>query len=425
MSSTKDLNIVVLGASWAGLGATHYIMKHVLPTLPTRNGEKYHVYLVNPSDDFFFRIAAPRAVASSQLMPTSKFFFPIGPGLEQYDSSKLTFLLGTAADWDTTARTVTVKSTDGKEQSLPYHALIVATGTHSSSALWSLQHGGGAEETKSALAAAEARLKTAKSIFIGGGGPVGVETAGEIGEVLNGSPGWFASGPPKNQKALITVSTDKEKILPALRPAIAEKAERFLARVGVAVKKNARVESAEPNKDGTTTVTLSTGESLTVDVYINATGVTPNTDFVPKNLLNEKGYIQTNGATLRVDEAGPRVFALGDVGTYTRGGVMDLDSSTPVVMTNLSRDLHAFAEAGGEKLDAKAEGADREYKPNLKETQLVPIGQSKGVGSVFGWKLPSFMVWLIKGREYFTNTGPALVDGTKWKKASGWKAKEV
>lgn len=94
-------------------------------------------------------------------------------------------------------------------------------------------------------------------------------------------------------------------------------------------------------------------------------------------------------------------------------------------MTNLSRDLHAFAEAGGEKLDAKPKGPDREYKPNLKETQLVPIGQSKGVGSIFGWKLPSIFVWLIKGREYFTNMGPPLVDGSKWKKESSWKAKEA
>ncbi|KAL1636399.1 hypothetical protein SLS58_009818 [Diplodia intermedia] len=423
MSSTKDLNIVVLGASWAGLGATHYIMKHVLPTLPTRNGEKYHVYLVSPSTDFFFRVAAPRAVASSQLMPASKYFFPIGPGLDQYDSSKLTFLVGAAADWDPASRTVTIRS-DGKEQHLPYHALVVATGTRSPSALFSLQHGS-SEETKDAIKAAEARIKTAKSIFVGGGGPVGVETAGEIGEYLNGSPGWFSSGPPKNQKALITVSTADAKILPVLRPALAEKAERFLKRVGVVVKKNARVEGTEANKDGTTTVTLSTGEVLTVDLYIPATGVAPNTEFVPKHLLNDRGYLQTNAATLRVDEAGPRVFALGDVGTYSRGGIMDLDASTPVVMTNLSRDLHAFAESGGEKLDAKAKGADREYKPNLKETQLVPIGQSKGVGSIFGWKLPSFMVWLIKGREYFTNTGPPLVDGTKWKKESSWKNKEM
>lgn len=425
MSSTKELNIVVLGASWAGLGATHYIMKHILPTLPTRNGEKYHVYLVSPSSDFFFRVASPRAVASSQLMPHSKFFFPIEPGLKQYDSSKLTFLIGAATAWDTAARTVTVNSSaDGQEQSLPYHALIVATGTRAPSPLFSLQHGG-SEETKNALKAAEERLKTAKSVFVGGGGPVGVETAGEIGEALNGSPGWFASGPPKNQKVVITVSTDKAKILPVLRPALAEKAERFLARVGVTVKKNARVESTEVNKDGTTNVTLSTGEVLTVDVYIPATGVTPNTEFVPKQLLNERGYIQTNSTTLRIDEAGPRVFALGDVGNYTRGGIMDLDTSTPVVMTNLSRDLHAFAEAGGEKLDAKPKGPDREYKPNLKETQLVPIGQSKGVGSIFGWKLPSIFVWLIKGREYFTNMGPPLVDGSKWKKESSWKAKEV
>lgn len=425
MSSSKELNIVVLGAAWAGLGATHYIMKHVLPTLPTRNGEKYHVYLVNPSSDFFFRVASPRAAVSSQLMPNSKLFFPIAPGLSQYDSNKLTFLVGTvAASWDPAARTVTVKKiSGGEEQLLSYHALIISTGTRAQSPLFGLQ--GSSEESKAALAATQEAIKSAKSIFIGGGGPVGVETAGEIGEYLNGKPGWFQSGPPKNPKALITVTTDADKILPVLRPAIAEKAGRLLSKVGVVVKKNVRVEKTEPNKDGTTTVTLSNGELVTVDVYIPATGVTPNTEFAPKNLVTERGYIQTNSKTLRVDEAGPRVYALGDVGSYSRGGVMDLDTAVPVVMTNLSRDLHAFAEAGGEKVDAKPKGADRPYKPNEKETQLVPIGQSKGVGAIFGWKLPSFVVWLIKGRDYFTSMGPALVDGSKWKKESNWKAKEI
>lgn len=327
MSSSKELNIVVLGAAWAGLGATHYIMKHVLPTLPTRNGEKYHVYLVNPSSDFFFRVASPRAAVSSQLMPNSKLFFPIAPGLSQYDSNKLTFLVGTvAASWDPAARTVTVKKiSGGEEQLLSYHALIISTGTRAQSPLFGLQ--GSSEESKAALAATQEAIKSAKSIFIGGGGPVGVETAGEIGEYLNGKPGWFQSGPPKNPKALITVTTDADKILPVLRPAIAEKAGRLLSKVGVVVKKNVRVEKTEPNKDGTTTVTLSNGELVTVDVYIPATGVTPNTEFAPKNLVTERGYIQTNSKTLRVDEAGPRVYALGDVGSYSRGGVMDLDTA--------------------------------------------------------------------------------------------------
>lgn len=333
MSSSKELNIVVLGAAWAGLGATHYIMKHVLPTLPTRNGEKYHVYLVSPSSDFFFRVAGPRAAVSSQLMPTSKVFYPIAPGLAQYDSSKLTFLVGTAAAaWDPAARTITVKGVTGDapaEQVLAYHALIVATGTRTPTPAFALH--GSADESKDALLSIQEAIKNAKSIFIGGGGPVGVETAGEIGEYLNGKPGWFQSGPPKNPKALITVTTGADKILPALRPAIAEKAARFLSRLGVVVKPNVRVEKAEQNKDGTTTVTLSNGESVTTDVYIPATGVTPNTDFVPRNLVDERGYVKANGKTLRVDEAGPRVYVLGDVGNYSRGGVMDLDTAVSIV----------------------------------------------------------------------------------------------
>ena len=89
----------------------------------------------------------------------------------------------------------------------------------------------------------------------------------------------------------------------------------------------------------------------------------------------------------------------------------------------MKRDLLAFADAGEEKPGATItpKGGDRPYKPNLKETQMVPVGRSKGVGAIFGWKLPSFMVWLIKGRDYLTGTAPDLVNGDKWKKENSWK----
>jgi NADH dehydrogenase FAD-containing subunit len=49
-------------------------------------------------------------------------------------------------------------------------------------------------------------LSSAKSIVVAGGGPAGVETAGELGEYLNGQAGWFHSGMSK-PKVQITVVT--------------------------------------------------------------------------------------------------------------------------------------------------------------------------------------------------------------------------
>jgi hypothetical protein len=115
------------------------------------------------------------------------------------------------------------------------------------------------------------------------------------------------------------------------------------------------------------------------------------------------------------------VYAVGDVGSYTRGGIPDLFGAVPVAMVNMKRDLLYFASAGDdvdmEKTPIK--GEDMLYKP-IKVTQVVPIGKSKGVGAAFGWTLPSIMVWVIKGRDYMLSHHPPIVDGSKWDKETKW-----
>jgi len=422
----EQRNILILGASFAGLSAAHYFLKHILPSLP-KTGASYHVYLVNPSTQFFWRPAAPRGLVQESLMPNSKMFLSIPDGFKQYSQEVFTFVQGTATTMDPARRTVTISFPNSSQQTILYHALIIATGTKAPSAVLALHTT--SELTQSALEAMRKRLPSAKNIVIAGGGPAGVETAGEIGQFLNGIAGWFSSRPAK-PKAKITLVTSDKKLLPALRPTLAKQAETYLNKVGVDVIYNTRVESVQPEGAGESAATITTpgreptrihlsnGELLEADIYIPATGVKPNTAFVPRELLNERGYVQTNGTTLRVDAAGPRVYALGDVGSYTRGGIMDIYDAVPVCLTNVQRDLRAFAEAQREGV--KPPGQDRPYKPNLKETQLVPVGRSKGVGAVFGWKLPSLMVYMIKGRDYFTSNGPEIQMGSKWNKESKW-----
>ena len=51
-----------------------------------------------------------------------------------------------------------------------------------------------------------------------------------------------------------------------------------------------------------------------------------------------------------------------------------------------------------------------------RETQMVTIGKSKGVGAVMGYQFPSFMIWLIKGRDYWLWTIGGLWTGKQWAK---------
>ena len=431
MAAPETRNIVIIGASFGGLSIAHYFLKHIAPALKAATaaaGATYKVILLDPSTHFWWRPSAPRAIADAALMPHSKTFVPIVDGFKAYPAGSVTLLQGLATAVDTAARTVTFQpgtdaspshnpsstseklhgQTDGASlptEQIPYHALILATGTSTPTALTSLL--GPHTHSIAAMDAMNARLRTAKTVVIGGGGPVGVETAGEIGEALNGAAGWGSERPGRPQ-ATVTLVTGGAKLLPKLRPALSDKAERYLNRVGVDVRYNTRVVSTDGGPDGPAGVKLDNGETISCDVYIPAVGAAPNTSFLPASLLSSGSrHVATNPSTLRVDAAGSgsRVYCIGDCGDYCRGGILDLYDAVPVLGANLGADLGA----GGFKA--------RAYVDKKAETQVVPVGRTKGVGAFNGWQLPSMAVKMIKGKDYMTGMMPGITEGTKWTKA--------
>jgi NADH dehydrogenase FAD-containing subunit len=408
MMPAKTHNIVVVGASYAGSSVAHIFLKHVYPDLP-KTGAKYHVYLVNPSSTFYHRSAAPRAAASLHLVNNIKMFSDIPSGFRQYDPDTFTFMRGAATAMDTSKRVIKIKCAEGDEAVIHYHALVLATGVSTYSPILSTYQTS-LEELKKTILDMNAKVKSAKSIIIAGGGPSAVELAGEIGEYLNGAAGWF-SDKPANPKTNVTLVAGADKLLPILSQRFSDWAESLLRRVGVHVIYSLRATGTEQKKNGKTIVHLNNNTTMECDLYIPAMGVKPNTAFVPKQLLNDKGYIKTNGSTLRVDEAGPRVYCLGDVGSYTRGGLIDLIEAVPAAMTNMRRDLIA---AHSDPL-GKPEGPDREYKTIAEETQLVPIGQTRGLGAWNGLKLPYFMTYQFKVKDYF-DCGHEFASGARWAK---------
>ncbi|CZR60611.1 uncharacterized protein PAC_10507 [Phialocephala subalpina] len=414
--SPSQKNIVVLGGSYGGVSTAHYLLKHAFPQLPDK--ESYQVIVVSASSEAICRPACPRALISDDLLDQKKLFVNVAKQFEQYPKGSFRFVHGTATKLDHTERVVSVQPKKGTVEEIPFCALVIATGASTPSPLLSLN--GDEEFLRSSWAEFRTSLPIAKSIVIAGGGPAGVETAGELGEYLNGRAGWFSSK-LANPKVSITVVTSDSKILPALRPAIAKKAENLLAKVGVTVIKNSRVKSVTPEGAGTdralvaskATVTLEDGTTLEADLYVAAFGTRPNTGFIDRSLLIADGRVETNASTLRVDKAGPRIYAIGDVGSYARPAVHLIPEAIPVLGANIKRDL--LLAAGKEE---SAIGEDRKFEEDKRETQMVPIGKSKGVGAAMGYALPSFLVWAIKGRDYWLWTTGNLWSGKQWAKES-------
>ncbi|OJK00172.1 hypothetical protein ASPACDRAFT_1880616 [Aspergillus aculeatus ATCC 16872] len=368
--------IVILGGSYGGVSTAHYLLKHVIPKLPTP--ELYQIILVSASSQAMCRQASPRALISDEYFDQTKLFVDIRSMFAHYPDGSFRFIHGTATAVAHIDRNVSIAVWSAIRQTLPH----------------------------------------VKNIVIAGGGPAGVETAGELGEYLNGRhpSGWLPFGRSPNQppNVQITLVTSASRLLSALRPALAIKAERLLAEIGVSVIKNARVQSVHPDNAGqdavAATVTLEDGQTLPADLYIPATGTKPNTGFLDLSLLASDGRVETS-STLRVENAGERVYAIGDAASYAaRPSVHGILQAVPRLCANIKRDL-LLGENGG--AGGGGDGGSV-FKEDTRETQIVPIGTAGGVGVIMGYKLPGFMVWLFKGRDYFLWTTKKIWSGEQW-----------
>lgn len=303
----ESRNIVVVGASYSGLGTAHYIAKHVLPQLQHQS-TKYELHLVEPSTHFWWHVAAPRQIVDATQL---KAFVPIMDGFEQYKRIGLSirFHHGAATRLDTKQRSVTLKMHNGSSETIPYHALVLATGIRSPTPLTTLH--GDYRTSQQALSEVNRRLAEARSVVVSGGGPAGVEIAGEIAT-------HFKS------RIHVTLLASTSRLLSIFNDARAEKIRKMLVKVGVTVVFNAKVSESESTSNNTTKVWTADGRIYSCDVYIPAHGVVPNTEWLSDDLKTNTGYVLANPETLRVDKAGERVYAAGDVAGVDDGGLMNM-----------------------------------------------------------------------------------------------------
>ncbi|KAJ4416987.1 hypothetical protein N0V82_006436 [Gnomoniopsis sp. IMI 355080] len=427
MASNKSHEIVLLGGNFGGLGAAHYLLRHVIPALEQLDKTRvFHITLVTPNTQLFFKPASPRASIQPNLLAESKLWRPLSDAFKQYPASHFKLVQASATGIDPSARSVTVASTgaEAQEQTIAYDSLIISTGTTSPSALWTLHRD--EKLTSEAFKAVQASLPKSKTILIAGGGPVGVETAGEIASA--------------HHQAKITLLSGGSRLLPHFKHDTSTKAQSYLEqKLGVTVVHNVRVERSfnERSKLESAQVPLTDGSTHTADMYIDATGGAPNSQFLPKDWLDETGRLITKDAYFRVrgsenkDATASGIYALGDIVAGSKNTIFELDAMVPTVCSSIGVDIAAQyqlvvkAEKPGflrsllavlPGMGAGSTGVlkQKEFKP-MKDTVLVPIGTQGGVGQLFGWQAPSWLVKMAKGKSYLIEMIDPMISGEKWK----------
>lgn len=391
--SDSTHNIVILGGSYSGIGVAHGLLK-AISSLKNSTKKNYKITMISNSTHFWFSVGAPRAMLKPYPNDNMDSFIPITTGFTSYPPEQYEFIHAELTGIETDAREVSYKLKDEKENissnttTLHYDTLVIATGSTGASPLYALQ--GSHLPTLKAYEDVQTRLPSAKTVTVIGGGAAGVETAGELG-VLHGKN----STSPKE----IHILSGSERLLPALRPAIGQRAQEMLEGMGVVVTHNFRLKSSKETNNSKTEITLSDNSTRTTDLLLVATGRTPASSFLPPSLLNNEAKVIVDSYQ-RVPSH-TSTYAIGDVTTSCAnpGGIIHIQSAIPITAGNI------IAEFQGKE--------PKVFKPmTTKEMQIVPVGPNGGVGAIFGWWAPSFAVRMIKSRNFMFPKAMQTVMGT-------------
>jgi NADH dehydrogenase FAD-containing subunit len=207
---------------------------------------------------------------------------------------------GTLTGLDLASRTVFVERADGGTQIEQFDALIISTGV--TNGFWRRPTLQSAVEIGADLRTAHERLAAAQSVIVVGGGAAAVSSA------ANTARTW----PDKR----VDLYFPGERPLVRHHPRIWSRIRRRLNDFGVVVHAGHRAELPDGFASDQITsgpVRWSTGQPpASADAVIWAIGqVQPNTDWLPTELLDDRGFVRVT-AELRVP--GHRgVFAIGDV----------------------------------------------------------------------------------------------------------------
>lgn len=372
--------VLILGAGFAGLPLAHYILKNYVDKFDLK------VILVSRSREFYWNIAAPRAVIPGQFKDDA-VLLDIPTAFAGYPAQRFEFVLGTVDSWKPDEDAVVVK-VSGDERSIQYSTIIVATGSeYLDSMPWKL--GETEEQTHIALARMRSDIERAETIVVGGAGPTGVEFAGELGYE------YAKIGKKKVTLVMADAHPFESRVMPATRMA----AVKELEKLGVSLLTKTRITKVSKSERGGQTLELTKNDgsrsTLEAALFVPTWGVKYNTTFAPDALKEANGQLKVT-STLR-SPGYDNVFLVGDAAK--------LDSYAAAVrevqVRHLAKALGKYF--AGEEVP--------EYSTPEKVTITATVGRGRGVGQLGNINLWSLFVWYFKGRHMCTNIAADYVAG--------------
>jgi NADH dehydrogenase len=313
-----------------------------------------------------------------------------------------------ATDVDLDARELHVERVDGLPGpvSIPYDTLIVAGGSNYSffgHDEWSEF----AEEVKSLESAVLARGRILSAFeaaemeadpqrrqawltfAVVGGGPTGVEMAGQIAELARDTlSGDFRSVDPRTGRILLIEAADR--VLTSFPPSLSAKAAHSLERLGVSTLLGRTVVGVDAQG-----VTVETGgaqtERIPTRTVIWAAGVTASP--LAALLAARSGAELDRAGRVTVEPdlslpGHPEVFALGDM-VRVRGG-----DGVPYVLPGVAPAAMQEGRHAAKAVRARLDGGSSPPFSYRDKGNLATIGRAAAVADIRGLRLSGFLAWL-------------------------------
>jgi len=273
--------IVIYGAGMAGA------------ILASRLAEDLDVTVVAPTDYFEVPMAMPRLMVQPGF--ADKAIVPITEALPkaQHIRGRLVELIGAGG---------LVDGDGGDRQLVTADITVLATGSRFAGQ-FIRSSSGSIEERKASFYRLKVSLASARRILIVGGGPLGVEMAGEIVETWPGRS--------------VTIVQSGARILAETGDSASAHAAKFLTEHGVTLLTGERIETPLPQNGYTAEpgeARTANGKHIAYDVMLCCIGGRPNTEYLRAHFsdrLDAEGRVRVTPQLLMEGEN--NVFALGDI----------------------------------------------------------------------------------------------------------------
>jgi len=226
------------------------------------------------------------------------------------------------------------------------------------------------------------------TFVIVGGGPTGVETAGQIGELSRDTRGDFRAADTRTARILLVETADR--LLTSFPPSLSAKAKRSLERLGV----TPMLQSTVVDLDGESVTIEDSGggrQRVLARTIVWAAGVTASS--LASQLAEATGAELDRAGRIAVEPdltlpGHPEVFALGDMVRVrgAKGGVTTFPGVAPVAMQQ--------GRYAARVVRARLTGTSTSPFHYIDKGNLATIGRGAAVADIKGLKLSGFIAWL-------------------------------